>query len=101
MIGDALYYKYKDDPVRSNFVVKGINWWDVEIVKDDGNGHAIPHETQLSKEEIDTAIVGTRNPEHLRSNIDLFNNHLPIDDSVIKELYKRWNELDDGWIGQM
>ena len=55
----------------------------------------------LGHEEIDTAIVGTRNPEHLRSNIDLFNNHLPIDDAVIKELYKRWNELDDGWIGQM
>ena len=55
----------------------------------------------MAHEEIDTAIVGTRNPEHLRSNIDLFNNHLPIDDAVIKELYKRWNELDDGWIGQM
>ena len=55
----------------------------------------------MAHEEIDTAIVGTRNPEHLRSNIDLFNNHLPIDDAVIKELYKRWNELDDGWIGQI
>ena len=55
----------------------------------------------MAHEEIDTAIVGTRNPEHLRSNIDLFNNHLPIDDAVIKELYKRWNELDDGWIVQM
>ena len=55
----------------------------------------------MALEEIDSAIVGTRNPEHLRSNIDLFNNHLPIDDAVIKELYKRWNELDDGWIGQM
>ena len=55
----------------------------------------------MAHEEIDTAIVGTRNPEHLRSNIDLFNNHLPIDDAVIKELYKRWNELDDNWIGQM
>ena len=55
----------------------------------------------MAHEEIDTAIVGTRNPEHLRSNIDLFNNHLPIDDAVIKDLYKRWNELDDGWIGQM
>ena len=55
----------------------------------------------MAHEEIDTAIVGTRNPEHLRSNIDLFNNHLPIDDAVIKELYKRWNELDDNWIGQI
>ena len=76
MIGDALYYKYKDDPVRSNFVVKGINWWDVEIVKDDGNGHAIPHETQLSKEEIDTAIEEYK--EALAKNPDL--NKPPADE---------------------
>ena len=55
----------------------------------------------MAHEEIGTAIVGTRNPEHLKSNIDLCNNHLPIDDTVIKELYKRWNELDDNWIGQI
>ncbi|PZC44057.1 MAG: hypothetical protein DK302_001178, partial [Chloroflexi bacterium] len=41
------------------------------------------------------------NPEHLKSNIDLCNSSLPIDKSVVTELYRRWDELDDNWIGQM
>jgi aryl-alcohol dehydrogenase-like predicted oxidoreductase len=55
----------------------------------------------MSHEEIATAIVGTRNPEHLKSNIDLCNSSLPIDKSVVTELYRRWDELDDNWIGQI
>ena len=55
----------------------------------------------MAHEEIDTAIVGTRNPEHLKSNIDLFNSKLPIDKSIVTELYRRWDELDENWIGQM
>ena len=53
-----------------------MNWWDVEVVKDDGNGHAIPHETQLSKEEIDTAIEEYK--EALAKNPDL--NKPPADE---------------------
>tara|TARA_X000001388_G_C2201189_1_gene111345 strand:+ start:685 stop:924 length:240 start_codon:yes stop_codon:yes gene_type:complete len=52
----AIYHKYKDDPIKSQFHVTGPNWYDVEILKDDGNGFAIPHETQLTKEEVETAI---------------------------------------------
>ena len=66
MLIEAILYKYKDDPIRKNVVVRGPNWYDVEIVKDDGNGYAIPHETQLSKEEIETAIVEYK--EALRLN---------------------------------
>lgn len=55
----------------------------------------------MAHEEIDTAIVGTRNPQHLKSNISLFNNDLPIDKAVVAELYSRWDRLDDGWIGQI
>ena len=66
MLIEAILYKYKDDPIRKNVVVKGPNWYDVEIVKDDGNGYAIPHETQLSKEEVETAIVEYK--EALRLN---------------------------------
>ncbi len=54
----------------------------------------------MSHEEIDTAIIGTRNPKHLKSNINLFNNHLPIDKSIISELYLRWDKLDTDWTGQ-
>tara|TARA_B100000287_G_C19990101_1_gene526159 strand:- start:28 stop:261 length:234 start_codon:yes stop_codon:yes gene_type:complete len=69
MLIEAILYKYKDDPIRKNVVVRGPNWYDVEIVKDDGNGYAIPHETQLSKEEVETAIVEYK--EALRLNPQL------------------------------
>jgi len=55
----------------------------------------------MAHEEIDTAIIGTRNPQHLKSNISLFNNDLPIDKAVVAELYNRWDRLDDDWIGQI
>jgi len=53
---DAIHHKYKDDPIRSQWVITGGNWWDVEIVEDDGNGDAVRSATQLSKAEVETAI---------------------------------------------
>ena len=50
--------------------------------------------------QVDTAILGTRNPDHMRSNIDLVEGGLPLGESVVEELCRRWNELDEGWIGQ-
>lgn len=41
--------------------------------------------------EVDTAIVGTHNPAHMKSNIDMVENELPIDSSVIEELYRRFD----------
>ena len=90
------YYQYFTSIAAKNYLDHA---GQLTIVRVMGADYEVASATISSS--IDTAIVGTRNPEHLRSNIDLFNNHLPIDDAVIKELYKRWNELDDGWIGQM
>ena len=56
MLEQALNHKYKDDPIRSQWVIHGENWWDVEIVEDDGTGHAVRSSTQLTKAEIETAI---------------------------------------------
>ena len=50
--------------------------------------------------QVDTAILGTRNPDHMRSNIELVEGGLSLDSSVVYELYRRWDELDDGWLGQ-
>ena len=50
--------------------------------------------------QVDTAILGTRSPDHMRSNIELVEGGLPLGESVVEELCRRWNELDDGWIGQ-
>ena len=53
---NAINHKYKDDPIRSQWIVRGSNWWDVEIVEDDGDGNAKKSATQLSKAEVETAI---------------------------------------------
>ena len=47
--------------------------------------------------EVDTLIVGTHNPSHMRSNLDHVNNNLPISEEAIEELRRRFDELDDGW----
>ena len=47
--------------------------------------------------EVETAIVGTHNPAHLVSNIEMVEKHLPIDDEAVKELYRRFDELGDQW----
>ncbi len=56
ILEDALDYKYKDDPIRGNWVTRGPNWFDVEIVEDDGTGHARKSATQLSEAEVHAAI---------------------------------------------
>lgn len=51
----------------------------------------------LSHPEVDTAIVGTQNPAHMRSNIAMLENDLPIARSAIEELYRRFVALGQDW----
>jgi aryl-alcohol dehydrogenase-like predicted oxidoreductase len=48
----------------------------------------------FAHEEVDTAIVGTGNLEHLRSNIGLVENELPISAEVVRELHCRFERLN-------
>ncbi|NJN83641.1 MAG: aldo/keto reductase [Caldilineaceae bacterium] len=47
--------------------------------------------------EVNTAIVGTRNPAHMRSNIDWVENALPIDPEAVAELHRRFDRLGGDW----
>ncbi len=51
----------------------------------------------LAHPEVDTAIVGTQNPAHMRSNIGMLENDLPISSGVIEELYRRFAKLGQDW----
>jgi aryl-alcohol dehydrogenase-like predicted oxidoreductase len=51
----------------------------------------------LAHPNVDVAIVGSHNPAHVRSNIDMVENQLPIADSVVQELYRRFEQLEDNW----
>ena len=46
---------------------------------------------------IDTAIVGTRNVQHLLNNIQIVNEQLPLPNTVIDDLHKRFDEYGQNW----
>ncbi len=47
--------------------------------------------------QVDTAIVGTTNPAHLVSNIEMVNSGLDLADGVVEELYRRFDLLGGDW----
>ena len=51
--------------------------------------------------EVDTAIVGTSNLSHLRSNIELMERGVSIPSETVEELHSRFDELDDHWTQRM
>lgn len=51
----------------------------------------------LAEPAVTTIITGTHNVDHLKSNIDLVSNHLPIPDDTVQELHERFEEVEDDW----
>ena len=51
----------------------------------------------LAHPEVDVAIVGTKNPEHMRGNLDLAEQALPISETAVAELQARWDRLGSDW----
>ncbi|MBN2391452.1 MAG: aldo/keto reductase [Anaerolineae bacterium] len=45
--------------------------------------------------EADVFIVGTRNPKHLKANIDMVNIQLPIAPEIVAEIRRRFEQLAD------
>lgn len=56
ILAKALHHKYKNDAVRRSWCIKGPNWWDVEILEDDGAGKAQRASTQFTQAELETAV---------------------------------------------
>ncbi len=51
----------------------------------------------LQQSEVDVAIVGTKNPDHMRSNIRQVESELPVSESALAELRSRWDRHGDDW----
>jgi aryl-alcohol dehydrogenase-like predicted oxidoreductase len=49
--------------------------------------------------EVHTAIVGTRNPAHMLSNVETVEKRLPISEDVVAELHRRYDQVGRGWPG--
>ena len=52
----------------------------------------------LAQPEVDTVIVGTHNPSHLVSNIEMVARQLPIPPETVKALHRRFEEAGDEWL---
>ena len=52
----------------------------------------------LAHPEVNSAIVGTRNPSHMASNIRMVENELPIPMEAVEELHRRYDLLGDDWL---
>lgn len=50
----------------------------------------------LSHDAIDTAIVGTNNPEHMRKNIETVGEG-PLDQGILESFYAQFQALGDDW----
>jgi len=68
---------------------------DIENEPDDGILTALGY--TLADSNVSVAIVGTTNPSHMVTNIKQIDNDLPIPDSVISELNRRFEKLDTDW----
>ncbi len=53
----------------------------------------------LAQPEVDTIIVGSHNPDHIRDNVRALSHKLPIPAETVEELQRRFDRLDDGWPG--
>ena len=47
--------------------------------------------------EIHVAIVGSKNPRHMQSNIATLPDALSVEPAMVDELHRRFADLDDGW----
>lgn len=52
----------------------------------------------LAHEEVDVAIVGTRNPAHMQANLRWVEHDLPIAPEAVAELHRRYHEVGQGWV---
>ena len=52
----------------------------------------------FAHDQVDTAIVGTLNPSHLRSNIDMVERGIDIPPETVEELHRRYDLLGESWL---
>jgi aryl-alcohol dehydrogenase-like predicted oxidoreductase len=52
----------------------------------------------FAHDQVDTIIVGTRNPDHMTENIEWVHTRLPIDATVVQELQRRFEQVGQDWV---
>jgi hypothetical protein len=47
--------------------------------------------------EVDVTIVGTQQPRHMKSNLEMVAQLLGVSDATVADLHARWDKLSSGW----
>ncbi len=61
------------------------------------NPHLLALGFVLARPEVDTVIVGTHNPNHVRANIEMVERGLAISSRTLDELYDRFDRVGEDW----
>jgi aryl-alcohol dehydrogenase-like predicted oxidoreductase len=54
----------------------------------------------LAHREVNIALVGTTDPQHMSENISWFYNSLPIEQEAVEELHQRFGSMGTDWLQQ-
>ena len=49
-------------------------------------------------DEVDVMIVGTLNPDHMKTNVEWVKTGLPVDEAIVQELHRRFDEVGRDWV---
>lgn len=89
---------YGGDKVAEQYAVR------CRLMLSDGPISEAPNDNMLTSlgfvlghSEVHTSIVGTRNPQHMASNITMVNEQLPISRRAIQELHRRYDKFGRYW----
>lgn len=90
---DESPYPYADECFRRSQVMKAAGPFEHEL---DDKVLMVTGFT-LAEPAVTTIITGTHNSDHLKSNIDMVTNGLPIGNEPIAELQRRFEDVEDDW----
>lgn len=72
-------------------------WAGEDLPDEPQDGIALSLGFTLAHPEVDVAIVGTKDPSHMRSNPDLLERGLHVPESTVAELRARWDRVGGDW----
>jgi len=84
---------YDDPYLERAMTMRGLG----EIPNEPSNGILTSMAYTTQNSNVDVMIIGTKSINHLRTNLNMINQDLPIDENVIDELNKRFELLDNNW----
>jgi aryl-alcohol dehydrogenase-like predicted oxidoreductase len=84
---------YADEYFRRAGIIRGMG----PLEGEPEDPHMLAMGFVLAQPEVDTVIVGTHNPAHVRSNIEMVEETPPVPEAAFEELQRRFDEAGDEW----